>query len=88
MISDFPRGAASEAQLADCSVGERRKLKVPHTQGYRELGNPALGIPGVQARARPIPQRTATLAHAHTACKPMCTRIHMQSVLQIPVEPP
>ncbi|CAL5228349.1 g11463 [Coccomyxa viridis] len=28
------------------NVGERRKLKVPHTQGYRDIGNPALGIPG------------------------------------------
>lgn len=30
----------------DCSVGERRKLKVPASMGYRDIGHPGFGIPG------------------------------------------
>ena len=29
-----------------CSVGERRKLKVPASMAYKDIGHPGMGIPG------------------------------------------
>ena len=29
-----------------CSVGERRKLKIPASMAYKDIGHPGLGIPG------------------------------------------
>ena len=29
-----------------CSVGERRKLKIPASMAYKDIGHPGMGIPG------------------------------------------
>ena len=54
---------------------------MPHTQGYRELGNPALGIPGVQARARANPAaHLPRLAPMHTLPASRCAHAYICSL--------